>query len=73
MPSYDYSCENGHVTTEVRPITEDSKLEVCGTEDCGSTVLSRIWTPVTAVYKGSGFYSTDSKSNLLKPGQQVDW
>jgi predicted nucleic acid-binding Zn ribbon protein len=72
MPSYDYSCENGHVTTETRSISEDSKLEVCATDGCESKVLSRVWTPVTAVYKGSGFYSTD-KNNLLKPGQRVDW
>lgn len=72
MPSYDYSCEQGHVNTDTRSINEDMKLEVCSVEDCGSKVFSRIWSPVTAVYKGKGFYSTD-KHDLLKPGQQVDW
>lgn len=73
MPSYDYCCENGHVNTETRSINEESKLEVCGTEGCGSTTFNRIWTPVTTVYKGSGFYTTDSRHHLLKPGQQVDY
>lgn len=72
MPSYDYSCENGHVNTETRSINEESKLTVCEVEGCGSTVFNRIYTPVSAVYKGSGFYTTD-KSNLLQPGQKVDW
>jgi predicted nucleic acid-binding Zn ribbon protein len=72
MPSYDYSCEQGHVNTDTRSINEDMKLEVCSVDGCDSKVFSRIWSPVTAVYKGSGFYTTD-KHNLLKPGQQVDW
>lgn len=72
MPSYDYSCENGHVNTEMRSINEESKLTVCEVEGCESSVFNRIWSAVPAIYKGNGFYTTD-KHNLLKPGQQVDY
>lgn len=73
MPTYDYSCENGHVNTETRSITEDTKLTACQEEGCESTVLNRIYTPISATYKGSGFYSTDNRIQLMKPGQVVDW
>ena len=73
MPAYDYCCENGHVITETRSIHEESKLTVCSVEDCGSTVLNRIYSNPATVFNGKGFYSTDNRHHLLKPGQQVDY
>ena len=58
MPLYEYQClDKGH-TFEVRhPITQDPVKEcpVCG----GS--VRRIIYPVGIVFKGSGFYATDSR------------
>lgn len=73
MPTYEYLCANGHVNTEVRSITSDSELAKCQEEGCTSTEFNRLFTPVATIYKGSGFYSNDSKTELLKPGQQVNW
>lgn len=72
MPAYDYTCSSGHVYTETRSMSEDQKVTVCPVEDCGLP-LNRIWEAVATVFNGKGFYSTDVKSELLKPGQQVDW
>ncbi len=72
MPAYDYTCTSGHVYTEERSIHEDQKVTVCPVEDCG-LVLNRIWGATPVVFNGSGFYSRDSKAELLKPGQHVDW
>lgn len=73
MPTYEYICENAHLNIEVRSITVDSELSKCQEEGCESTIFNRIFTPVPAIYKGKGFYSVDSKTELLKPGQHVDW
>jgi predicted nucleic acid-binding Zn ribbon protein len=74
VPAYDYVCEGSaaHVYTETRSINETQKVLVCPTEGCGAH-LNRIWTSNPVVLNGKGFYSTDSRSELLKPGQQVDW
>lgn len=58
MPLYEYQClENGH-TFEVRhPITQDP-VNACPL--CGSPVR-RVIFPVGIVFKGSGFYATDSR------------
>lgn len=73
MPTYDYACENGHVNTETRSIHDDRIIQVCAVEGCGSTVLNQVYSQVATTFKGKGFYSTDSKTELLKPGQHVDW
>jgi len=73
MPSYDYSCENGHVSTETRSIQDERIIQVCAVEDCGSEVFNQIYHNPAAVFNGPGFYQTDNRHHLLKPGQQVDY
>lgn len=65
MPLYEYQClTNGH-TFEVRhPITQDPVTE-CPL--CGSPVR-RIIHPVGIVFKGGGFYATDSRAKSAAPG-----
>ncbi|PKQ28373.1 MAG: FmdB family transcriptional regulator [Candidatus Anoxymicrobium japonicum] len=57
MPSYDYRCENCDMTFEVSHGIHEN-LEFC--ETCGGEVR-RVFHPVGIVFKGSGFYATDSK------------
>lgn len=73
MPTYEYVCENGHVNVEVRSINAETALTECQEEDCDSTTLNRLFSPTATVFNGPGFYSRDSKTELLKPGQRVDW
>ena len=59
MPTYDYQCRScGTVTEVIHPMTEDgpSVCEVCGGQ------LRRVLYPTGIIFKGSGFYSTDSRS-----------
>jgi putative FmdB family regulatory protein len=58
MPLYDYRCAKCGNVTEVRHgfnDTHDRPCEACGGE------LSRVFNPAPIVFKGSGFYVTDSR------------
>ena len=58
MPLYDYQCaECGHVV-EVRHGFDDTYDQAC--PKCGGA-LRRVFNPAPIVFKGSGFYVTDSR------------
>lgn len=68
MPMYEYQCDNGH-HFEVRQSFSDAALTTCPT--CGAKV-HRIIQAAGIVFKGSGFYVTDSrgKQNLTTSGEK---
>ena len=70
MPLYDYRCADcGHVV-EVRHGFDESYDQSC--PQCGSA-LKRVFNPAPIVFKGSGFYVTDSRpSKASKPAAAVD-
>lgn len=58
MPLYDYQCRSCRKTTEVRhgfKETFEGKCPECGGE------MARVFSPAGIVFKGSGFYLTDSR------------
>lgn len=58
MPTYDYQCRScGHVIEVIHAMTDDGP-SVC--ERCGGS-LRRVLYPAGIIFKGSGFYSTDSR------------
>lgn len=59
MPTYDYECSNGHRFEYLQSITADP-LTACVT--CGETVRRLIGGGTGIIFKGSGFYVTDSKN-----------
>ena len=60
MPTYQYVCtECGGQLEAVQKFTDES-LTVH--EDCGGR-LRKVFSPVGIVFKGSGFYRTDSRGN----------
>ena len=60
MPTYQYACtECGDRTEVVQKFTDDA-LTVCAT--CGGK-LRKVYSPVGIVFKGSGFYRTDSRNS----------
>ena len=60
MPTYQYACtECGGQLEAVQKFT-DEPLTVH--EDCGGR-LRKVFSPVGIVFKGSGFYRTDSRGN----------
>lgn len=59
MPTYQYSCtECGHFFEAVQSFSDDS-LTVC--PECEGR-LRKVFNAVGVVFKGSGFYRTDSRS-----------
>ena len=64
MPTYQYVCtECGGQLEAVQKFT-DEPLTVH--DDCGGR-LRKIFSPVGIVFKGSGFYRTDSRSGSASP------
>jgi putative FmdB family regulatory protein len=60
VPTYDYQCRScGAVTEVIHAMSEDGPA-VC--ERCGGE-LRRVLYPAGIIFKGSGFYRTDSRSN----------
>jgi putative FmdB family regulatory protein len=60
MPTYEYQCTScGHQIEVFQRITEDP-LTTCGV--CGGA-LRKVFHPAGIVFKGSGFYATDSRSS----------
>jgi putative FmdB family regulatory protein len=59
VPTYDYQCRScGTVTEIIHSMLEDGPT-TC--ERCGGA-LRRVLYPTGIIFKGSGFYSTDSRS-----------
>ena len=59
MPTYDYECSNGHEFERFQSITA-APLTACPT--CGGVVRRLIGGGTGIIFKGSGFYVTDSKN-----------
>lgn len=65
MPTYEYACTSCGQHIEVFQRVSDEPLAECGA--CGGR-LRKVFHPAGIVFKGSGFYATDSKtSSLSKP------
>ncbi|KQX62842.1 FmdB family zinc ribbon protein [Angustibacter sp. Root456] len=60
MPTYDYACTQCDHAFEVVQAFSDDALTVC--PQCGGR-LRKVFGSVGVVFKGSGFYRTDSRSS----------
>ena len=71
MPTYDYECSNGHRFEYLQSITA-APLTECVT--CGEPVRRLIGGGTGIIFKGSGFYVTDSKngSRAKKESRDTD-
>ncbi len=65
MPTYDYECLNGHAFEYLQSITA-TPLTECPT--CGADVRRLIGGGTGIIFKGSGFYVTDSKNGRRGSG-----
>jgi putative FmdB family regulatory protein len=59
MPTYQYACTSCGERLEVVQKFSDDPLTVC---PACSGALRKVFSPVGVVFKGSGFYKTDSRS-----------
>ncbi|MGW1346577.1 FmdB family zinc ribbon protein [Kribbella sp. NPDC002412] len=60
MPTYQYQCTDCGEALEVRQSFTDDALTVCPA--CQGT-LRKVFNAVGVVFKGSGFYRTDSRNS----------
>jgi putative FmdB family regulatory protein len=60
MPTYEYECQSCHQRVEAVQKFSDSALTTC--EVCGGE-LRKVFSAVGIVFKGSGFYKTDSRGS----------
>jgi putative FmdB family regulatory protein len=58
MPTYEYACTECGDRTEVVQSISEAPLTTCTV--CGGA-LRKVFSPVGIVFKGSGFYRTDSR------------
>jgi len=71
MPTYEYECTKcGAVVDLVQPITEAARKKLKKDDPkpckCGAAVQRRIGTGGGLIFKGSGFYKTDYRSDGYK-------
>jgi putative FmdB family regulatory protein len=59
VPTYEYACTDCGDRSEVVQRFSDDPLTVC--IECGGK-LRKVFSPVGIVFKGSGFYRTDSRN-----------
>ena len=71
MPTYDYECDAcGHAFELFQSISEPVKKKC---PECGKPKLRRLFgTGAAIVFKGSGFYQTDYRSDSYKKGAEKD-
>jgi putative FmdB family regulatory protein len=78
MPTYDYVCEKCGLQFEKFQSMKDARLatcpkEVCGQKRWGKGKVSRVLgTGAGLIFKGSGFYITDYRSENYKQGAKND-
>lgn len=71
MPTYDYECDScGHSFELFQSISEPVKKKC---PDCGKPKLRRLFgTGAAVMFKGSGFYQTDYRSESYKKAAAAD-
>lgn len=65
MPTYEYACTECGQHIEVFQRLAEESLSICGA--CGGR-LRKVFHPAGILFKGSGFYSTDSRAKKSKVG-----
>ena len=70
MPTYDYECEACGHEMELFQGINDPVQKKC--PECGKSKLRRLFgTGAAIVFKGSGFYQTDYRSESYKKGEKA--
>jgi putative FmdB family regulatory protein len=71
MPTYDYVCEACNHEFELFQSMKEEPKRKC--PECGKNKLRRLIGPGAAlVFKGSGFYKTDYRSESYKKGAAAE-
>jgi len=72
MPTYEYECTTcGHQFEAVQSMN-DARLTDCPKEGCPGPVHRKIGRGAGIIFKGSGFYQTDYRSDSYKAAAKQD-
>jgi putative FmdB family regulatory protein len=69
MPTYEYACTSCGERLEVVQRFTDDPLTIC--PECEGA-LRKVFSPDGVVFKGTGFYKTDSRGSGKSGGSSVD-
>ena len=69
MPTYEYQCPNGH-EFEVFQRMSEPPVEKC--IHCGAPAERKLSAGAGVLFKGSGFYITDYRSDSYKKAAEAD-
>ena len=72
MPTYEYQCEKCDHEFEVFQSIKADPLTDCPKGKCKGKVRRLIGTGAGIIFKGSGFYETDYRSESYKAGAKKD-
>lgn len=72
MPTYDYQCQKCGHRFEVFQSMKDERLTDCPLETCDGSVKRLLGTGAGIIFKGSGFYETDYRSDSYKKAASAD-
>lgn len=78
MPTYQYACSKCGHEFEVFQSMKDAALETCPEDKCGrkrwgkGKVQRQLGTGAGLIFKGSGFYITDYRSDSYKAAAKKD-
>lgn len=70
MPTYEYECQSCKKVFEKFQSIKDDPIRKC--PKCGKRVKRLIGTGAGIIFKGSGFYSTDYRSDSYKKAARSD-
>jgi putative FmdB family regulatory protein len=69
MPTYEYRCQNGHVFERFQSMTE-APIDKC--PECGAPAERLLSAGAGLLFKGSGFYITDYRSDSYKKAEAAE-
>ena len=78
MPTYEYHCSKCDQSFDVVQSMKDPHLEICPEDKCRletwgrGCVKRQLGTGAGLIFKGSGFYITDYRSDSYKEGAKKD-
>ena len=69
MPTYEYACSGCGHQFEVVQSFSDSAISIC--PECGGEV-KKVFSNVGVVFKGAGFYKTDSRKEVKSESKPTE-
>lgn len=72
MPTYDYECQTCGHQFEAKQSMKDPHLTDCPLESCAGPVKRKIGVGAGFIFKGTGFYITDYRSDSYKAAAKKD-